>query len=463
MDKFLEIYPYIVDRIPDGVYIVSPDGFQYVNAAFKQITGLKCESPASIDAEFIAHVHPDDREILVKRRLAGRAGRDVAPVFEIRWICDDGTTRNLEFATRLIPGLVDHVMGIVRDITESRKDKDALRESASMNITIIENAADAIVIVQDGLIKFANSHLLKNSGYAAEEIIGKPFRDFLAPESVDQVVAMNLKRVAGEPIATSYETAVKSKRSSRIMTEVNVSRIVYDGRPAFFAVIHDVTKYKKLETELKATLEKLRSALGATTQAITMIVEQRDPYTAGHQRRVADLGRAIASELGLSTEQIDAIRMAGLLHDLGKIAIPQEILTKPNALTEVEFSLMKTHPRVAYDILKTIDFPWPIARIIHEHHERLDGSGYPQGLSEDHILREARVLAVADVVEAMISHRPYRPARTLDEALSEISRKKGELYDPDSVDACIRLFRERGYIFKPAGPGDSVLFHSAEK
>lgn len=177
-------------------------------------------------------------------------------------------------------------------------------------------------------------------------------------------------------------------------------------------------------------------------------VETGDPYIAGHQRRVADLARAIAKEMGLSAEPIDGIRVAGVIHDIGKISIPGEVLSKPGRLTEIEFGLIKAHPQVGYEILKAIDFPWPVAQIVLQHHERMDGSGYPSGLSSEEILLEARVLAVADVVEAISSHRPYRPALGMDKALEEISRHKGVLYDAGVVDACLKLFTERGFKFE---------------
>ena len=177
-------------------------------------------------------------------------------------------------------------------------------------------------------------------------------------------------------------------------------------------------------------------------------MESRDPYTAGHQERVAELAVAIAKEMGLPERRIMGLRMAGFLHDLGKIAIPVEILKKPIPLNKLEFDLIKTHPEVAYEVLKEIDFPWPIAEIVYQHHERIDGSGYPRGLKDDEILLEARILAVADVVEAMSSHRPYRPAYTIEEALEEIVRNKGKLYDPEVVDACVKLFKEKKFSFE---------------
>jgi len=205
---------------------------------------------------------------------------------------------------------------------------------------------------------------------------------------------------------------------------------------------------KQAQEELQYTLEKLREALGGIIQTVTLMVETRDPYTAGHQRRVADLARAIANEMGLPQEQIDGIRMAGLIHDLGKINVPAEILSKPTRLTEFERGMIQTHPQVGYDILKTIDFPWPVAQIVLQHHERMDGSGYPQGLSGEEIMLEARVLAVADVVEAMASFRPYRPAHGIDKALEEISQNRGALYDAEAVDACLKLFTEKGFKFE---------------
>lgn len=196
------------------------------------------------------------------------------------------------------------------------------------------------------------------------------------------------------------------------------------------------------------TLGNLRKALGAIIEAMARMVEMRDPYTAGHQRRVADLARSIATTLGLTPEVRDSVRMASLVHDIGKVAIPAEILSRPRRLTDSEFSLVREHARFSYEILAPIDFPWPVAAIVQQHHERLDGSGYPDGLSGDGIRLEARILAVADVVEAISSHRPYRPALGTEAALQELTDHRGELYDPDVVDACIRVIREDGFLFK---------------
>lgn len=198
--------------------------------------------------------------------------------------------------------------------------------------------------------------------------------------------------------------------------------------------------------ELKESERKLRTSLIDSITALAATVEMRDPYTAGHQRRVAQLAIAIAKELRLAEEQIEGIQLAGVVHDVGKIQIPAEILSKPGRLTPLEFELIKQHAQSGYEILKSIDFPWPIAQIVLQHHERLNGSGYPQALKGDQILLEAKIIAVADVVESMTSHRPYRPGQGIDAALQEIALNKGKLYEPAAVDACIRLFQEQGYV-----------------
>jgi putative two-component system response regulator len=205
---------------------------------------------------------------------------------------------------------------------------------------------------------------------------------------------------------------------------------------------------KERETKLEHSLNNFRKAMKGIVNAMALTIESRDPYTAGHQQRTAGLACAIAKETGLSKEVIDGIQMAGIIHDIGKIAIPAEILSKPTRLTDIEFSLMQTHTQVGHDILKGIEFPWPVAQIVLQHHERMDGSGYPSGLSGEEILMEARILGVADTVEAMASHRPYRPALGMDKALAEISQNRGILYDPEVVDACLKLFKERGFKLK---------------
>ncbi len=209
----------------------------------------------------------------------------------------------------------------------------------------------------------------------------------------------------------------------------------------------DVTKHKQADLEVKQGIGKLKMTVDGAINALALTVEYRDPYTAGHQQRVSKLSCVIAEVMGIPKDQVEGIRIAGVVHDIGKIHIPAEILSRPGKLTEHEFHIVKTHAQVGYDILKGIKFQWPLADIIHQHHERKDGSGYPFGLSGGDILVEARILCVADVVEAMASHRPYRPALGLDMALTAISEGRGIQYDPDVVDACLNAFNEKGFEF----------------
>ncbi len=223
--------------------------------------------------------------------------------------------------------------------------------------------------------------------------------------------------------------------------------------------ISNALRRQKLETEKRLYLEtleqlvttrtaKLQDTLDGVVQVIAHTVESRDPYTAGHQRRVAELAAAIASEMDFTADKVKGIHMASMIHDLGKISVPSEILSKPGRLSSIEFSIIKCHPQIGYDILKGIDFPWPVAKTVLQHHERMNGSGYPYGLKGDEILPEAKILMVADVVEAMASHRPYRPGLGIDKALEEISKNKGIQYAPDIVEACNILFLKKNFCFK---------------
>ena len=209
----------------------------------------------------------------------------------------------------------------------------------------------------------------------------------------------------------------------------------------------EVENRKQIQLELEQSFANLKKVTDATIQAIALTVEKRDPYTSGHQRRVAKLTRAIAEAIGLSEDQIEGAHVAASIHDIGKISLPAEILSKPIQLSEIEISLIQAHAQAGYDILKGLDFPWPIADIIIQHHERMDGSGYPRGLSGDRISIEARIIGVADVVETMSSHRPYRPSMGIEKALEEITLNSGTLYDSQIVDACLNIFNGKGFLF----------------
>jgi PAS domain S-box-containing protein/putative nucleotidyltransferase with HDIG domain len=285
-----------------------------------------------------------------------------------------------------------------------------------------------------------NERLSSILGYSWDELKTMTWSELTYPDDLDADLAQFNRLLKGEIDSYVLDKRFIRKDGTLIWTSLAVGCVrKEDGEVDYLvALLEDITDRKEGEN-------RLRRSLNSTIQAMAVAVETRDPYTAGHQRRVSDLAQAIATELGLSKEQIEGVRMAALIHDIGKLSVPTEILSMPRKLTDVELSIIKTHVRAGYDILKDIEFPWPIARIVLEHHECRDGSGYPQGLKGDDILMESRILAVSDVVEAMASHRPYRPQLGLSAALDEISRSRGTLYDPQVVDACLRLFRDKSF------------------
>jgi PAS domain S-box-containing protein len=326
---------------------------------------------------------------------------------------------------------------IIRDITERKRAEDELRKQA----LIYENIHDGIIVVDlEGSIISWNPAAERMFGYDKDEV----FRVTIGV-LVTKVIKGMLRdgRWTGEMNFTR-----KDGIEGVCETSIFPLRDEHGAMIAVFGVCRDVTERKRSEESLRRSYDQLRETLIATVNTLASTVEMRDPYTAGHQRRVTLLACAIAAEMGLTEDQFDGLRMAGLIHDLGKINVPAEILSKPGRISDIEFSLIRYHPQICYDILKKIELPWPVAKIVLQHHERLDGSGYPQGLKGDEIIMEARILAVADVVEAMASHRPYRPALGIELAFKEITTKKGILYDPEAVDACVRLFSEKRFKFE---------------
>jgi putative two-component system response regulator len=239
----------------------------------------------------------------------------------------------------------------------------------------------------------------------------------------------------------AYGYIVKPFKASEVM--INISSALRRQSLELWSRIYS----ESLEQMVAERTAKLEETLDGVIEVVALSVETRDPYTSGHQRRVAELARAIGKKMGLTEHRVKGIGMAGMIHDLGKLSVPAEILSKPGRLNDMEFTLIKGHPKTGHDILKGIEFPWPIADMVYQHHERMNGSGYPRGLKGEKILLEARIMAVADVVEAMVSHRPYRPALGIDAALKEISKSKGVLYDPEAADACETLFSQEKFMF----------------
>ncbi|MHB8770112.1 MAG: response regulator [Syntrophales bacterium] len=346
-------------------------------------------------------------------------------------------------------GKIVGMVSVIRDITKRKRAEDELH---SMNLfldSIVENIPNMIILKNAADLRYVRFNRAgeEMQGHSRDEMLGKNAYDLFPKDVADQFTMQDrqvlhsktLLDIPAEPLLTHH-------RGNRVLHTKKVPILDKNGQPQYLlGISEDITESKRSEDALVSATERLKRALDFTVRAISTAVEVRDPYTAGHQRRVAELAKAIAVEMGLSADRIDFVSMAANIHDIGKIAVPAEILSSPRQLTAIEFSLIKLHPGKGYDILKDIEFPWPVAAVILQHHERLDGSGYPQGLKEEAILIEARIIAVADVVESMASHRPYRPSRGIEPALDEIAKNKGALYDPAVVEACERLFKEESY------------------
>lgn len=372
-----------------------------------------------------------------------------AKIYE--FMAKDGTIKIGEVSGSPIMrnGQVTGFVSIARDITDRRRMEDELRNSAQKYRTILEDMNDMYYELDlKGNMTFFNKALLSLTARSPEELQGMNFRDYMSSEgSEDALKIFGEIYKTGKPRLFVNEIVTKTGEVKYFESQAGLLLDENKQPIGFRGIARDITDRKKAQDERDQVLARLRKTLGTMIQAMSVAVEARDPYTSGHQRRVAALARSIAAEMNLSRDQIEGIRMAASIHDMGKISIPAEILSMPRKLSKLEFDLVKTHSQAGHDIIKDIDFPWPIANIILQHHERIDGSGYPHGLRGDNILLEARILAVADVVEAMASYRPYRPALGLDTALEEITRNKNILYDGEVVEACLKIFREKKYEF----------------
>lgn len=333
--------------------------------------------------------------------------------------------------------------------------QDLVREKIFME-KLFEEIPDAVVLENpySSVIQRINAGFTRIFGFTADEAAGKTLNDLVVPEDrQEEGRKYDTKGAMGEDL---FAETVRQRKDGTLVDVIMSAVPVYVKKRlvAIYTIYRDVTELKNVERDLVTSRNAARESYRnmertweQTVSVLSAVAESRDPYTAGHQRRVAELAVAIARELMFREEKVKAIDLAAQLHDIGKINVPTEILSKPGVLSELEMDIIRTHPRTGYEILKDIDLPWNLAEIILQHHERLDGSGYPRGLKGESILSEARIIAVADVVEAMSSHRPYRPARGVELALAEIESHSGTLYDRAAVRACLFLFREKGFSF----------------
>ena len=340
------------------------------------------------------------------------------------------------------------ILGEARNITDRKIAEDKLRQSEEKYRTILEDIKEGYFETDlFGNFTFFNDTVCRVLGYSRNELTGMSNKIYTDAEERKKVYrAFHQVYMTGEPYR-DLEWQIRGKDGTRKYIEGFISLLRdSSGNPkGFRGIAHDITERKIADEKLQKTLESLKKAVGTTIQVLISALEARDPYTAGHQSRTANLACAIAAEMGLDGDIVEGLNMAGTIHDIGKLSIPAEILSKPTGLTNIEFSMIKTHPESGYEMLKDVESPWPLSEIVYQHHERMDGSGYPRNLKGNDILIEARIMAVADVVEAIASHRPYRPSLGLEFALKEIEKNRGKLYDEKVVDACLKLFIEKGY------------------
>ena len=347
------------------------------------------------------------------------------------------------------------VRGAIVDITEHKRSEELLKQSEEKYRLLADHMKDQVWLMDlDLKWTYISPSMEKLLGYNLDELIQLPLDKLLTATSLNKAMehfSIQLSKALPISPPSSLKRLVElefiCKNGQTLWGECSFGFIRDEnGKPlSILGEGKEITERKQAEAKLKQTLESLKKAVGTTIQVLVSALESRDPYTAGHQSRVADLACAIATEMGLDQDKIDGIHMAGVVHDIGKLSIPVEILTKPGKLTDLEFLLIKQHSQTGYEMLKDVESPWPLAQIVYQHHERINGSGYPHNLKGDDIILEARIMAVADVVEGMASHRPYRASLGIDVALEEIKKNKGILYDEAVADICLKLFTEKGY------------------
>lgn len=437
-------YRDLVDSALVGIYQSNLKGdILFLNEAFAKMLEFESKEEMAREGSPARYRNPQDRAVFL-RELKKNGKVDS---FEVEMFTKTGKIKNIILSATLDG---DVLSGMAMDITERKLAEEALRESEERFRSIFNNVAIGVALLDNkGFVLAANNADCEFLGYSREEIVGKHTRDFTHPDDLDKFLNLHKALAKGDLKNCVIDKRYIRKDGKIVWGRVSASLIRDDkGDPRYMAVLReDITDEKNVAKRLEKSYERLQKTLEGTVNSLSSIVEMRDPYIVGHQSRVAQLACAIAREMGLSEKQIGMIDIAGRLHDIGKVAIPTEILGKPGKISAFEFAIIKSHPQVAYEILKKIDFELPIKRIVLQHHERMKGTGYPKGLSGEKILLEARILGVADVVEAMSSHRPYRPALGIEKALAEIKKRRGTLYDPKVADACLRLF-EKGFSFE---------------
>jgi PAS domain S-box-containing protein len=472
LDELKTLEASILDALPVAVIGLRERQIFSANRAVEAIFGWKPEEVIGRNTRLLYRSDEEFEEIgrhfypvLEKQRIFSeefpcrhRDGHDI--------LCFVSTSRigaNLE---------EKRIVATYEDITERKRAEAALKASEERLRAILEGSPTPAFVIDRG-------HRVIGWNKALEELTGVRSEDVIDTDSHSKIlygekrptVADLLVDGAADLTAEIRKWYGGHYRRSELLEEAYeatgpfsfpgkephwlhfTSAAIRDSKGEMIGAIEtmtDISPLKRAEDELRENVERLKKVMSGVIRAIDVIVETRDPYTAGHQHQVARLATTIATGMGLPADTVEAIFVAASIHDLGKIYVPAEILSKPGRISDIERGIIRTHPQVGYDILKSIDFPWPIAEIVLQHHERMDGSGYPRGLKDGDIRIEARIIGLADVVESIGSHRPYRPTLGSEKALDEIRKNRGILYDPDIVDVCLSLFQEKGFRFEEA-------------
>jgi len=499
-------YRQVVNNASQAILVVQGARIVFLNPMASTMIGYSREEVMA--RPFTEFIHPDDRDMVVERHTSRMKGVDVPPVYGFRIVRQDGAVRWVELNAVLMDWQAEPAsLNFLSDITERRSaeveherllDRQlvlnritlSLGASTSLKSTLrtlrseVRSLLDAdgffvsryhkdtglitaLFIVDEGVERDVStfpSIPLAEEGKGMQSQVLRAGRPLNVPNWIERERTMQTVyhiesdgSLAPAPPEDEREECTKSALLVPMMLEgepVGVLQVQSNRLNAYsdedVALLAGVANVAAVSIQSALLLEEVRHGLEGTIEALARTTEMRDPYTAGHQQRVSQLACAIAEKMELTEKTVDGVRVSGLLHDVGKVSIPAEILSKPGGLTPLEFSLVKEHVRIGFEILKRTVFPWPVAETVLQHHERLDGSGYPSGLKGEAISLGARILAVADVVEAMASHRPYRPALGMEAALTEIRNHKGKLYDSDVVEACVQLFAD-GFEFAPVG------------
>ena len=463
-------YRALAEGSPLAIFVNREDKVVLVNAACVKLFGAS--SAEDIIGMPALELFDADSQSLVRERI--RVDSETVPLVEVRVVRIDGTALDVEAtASPLLDHGVSAIQVVLRDITERKQAerelrrsemryrelaKSALESSQSQLKAVFEQAPLGIALIDSPTGRIINANLK----YAT--IVGRPIEELRQLDWMsithDGDVQADLDQTAliaaGQTSGFQLEKRYIRPDGSIVWVNMTVAPVLFEdqARPLHVSMIYDITADRAVDelllTQNRLLLEQNESIERTLTSVIDIasnIVEMRDPYTAGHQRRVSQLATRIARDLGMSDRDVDDIRVAGLLHDVGKVRVPAEILGKPGKISEAEFNLIKDHARAGYEIVSSANMEEPIAELVYQHHERCDGSGYPRGLAGGELLKGAEVLAVADVVEAMMSHRPYRAALGIDVALGEIERGAALVYDAEVSRLCIALFREGGFKF----------------